>query len=100
MYLILLVLQFPERTTREKVLSIHLLSRFCYSNIAKAQDFFPEACMMNIHRGANQGKTSMSKGALVTKFTNLNSFLMVKQGNMSKIIMSSIYVNKTKNISR
>ena len=56
--------------------------------------------MMNIHRGANQGKTSMSKGALVTKFTNLNSFLMVKQGNMSKIIMSSIYVNKTKNISR
>ena len=54
--------------------------------------------MMNIHRGANQGKTSMSKGALVKKFTNLNSFLIVKQGNINKRIMSSIYINKTKNI--
>ena len=34
--------------------------------------------MMNIHRGANQGKTSMSEGELVKKLTNLNSFLMVK----------------------
>ena len=48
--------------------------------------------MMNIHRGANQGKTSMSKGALVKKFTNLNSFLIVKQGNINKRIMSSIYI--------
>ena len=54
--------------------------------------------MMNIHRGANQGKTSMSKVALVKKFTNLNSFLIVKQGNINKRIMSSIYINKTKNI--
>ena len=54
--------------------------------------------MMNIHRGANQGKTSMSKEALVKKFTNLNSFLIVKQGNINKRIMSSIYINKTKNI--
>ena len=54
--------------------------------------------MMNIHRGANQGKTSMSKGALVKKFTNLNSFLIVKQGNINKKIMLSIYINKTKNI--
>ena len=54
--------------------------------------------MMNIHRGANQSKTSMSKGALVKKFTNLNSFLIVKQGNINKRIMSSIYINKTKNI--
>ena len=54
--------------------------------------------MMSIHRGANQGKTSMSKGALVKKFTNLNSFLIVKQGNINKRIMSSIYINKTKNI--
>ena len=30
--------------------------------------------VINIHRGANQGKTSMSKGALVKKFTNLNFF--------------------------
>ena len=55
--------------------------------------------MMNIHRGANQGKTSMSKEALVKKFTNLNSFLIVKQGNINKRIMSSIYINETKNIS-
>ena len=55
--------------------------------------------MMNIHRGANQSKTSMSKGALVKKFTNLNSFLIVKQGNINKRIMSSIYINETKNIS-
>ena len=54
--------------------------------------------MMNIHRGANQGNTSMSKGTLVKKFTNLNSFLIVKQGNINKRIMSSIYINKTKNI--
>ena len=54
--------------------------------------------MMNINRGANQDKTSMSKGALVKKFTNLNSFLIVKQGNINKRIMSSIYINKTKNI--
>ena len=54
--------------------------------------------MTNIHRGANQSKTSMSKGALVKKFTNLNSFLIVKQGNINKRIMSSIYINKTKNI--
>ena len=54
--------------------------------------------MMNIHRGANQGKTSMSKVALVKKFTNLNSFLIVKQGNINKGIMSTIYINKTKNI--
>ena len=54
--------------------------------------------MMNIHRGANQGKTSMSKEALVKKFTNLNSFLIVKQGNINKKIMLSIYINKTKNI--
>ena len=54
--------------------------------------------MMNIHREANQSKTSMSKGALVKKFTNLNSFLIVKQGNINKRIMSSIYINKTKNI--
>ena len=40
--------------------------------------------MMNTHRGANQGKTSMSKGALVKKFTNLSSFLIVKQGNKQK----------------
>ena len=53
---------------------------------------------MNIHRGANQGKTSMSKEALVKKFTNLNSFLIVKQGNINKKIMLSIYINKTKNI--
>ena len=53
---------------------------------------------MNIHRGANQGKTSMSKGALVKKFTNLNSFQIVKQGNIKKRIMPSIYLNKTKNI--
>ena len=55
--------------------------------------------MMNINRGANQSKTSMSKGALVKKFTNLNSFLIVKQGNINKRIMSSIYINETKNIS-
>ena len=55
--------------------------------------------MMNTHRGANQSKTSMSKGALVKKFTNLSSFLIVKQGNTNKRIMSSIYINKTKNIS-
>ena len=54
--------------------------------------------MINIHRGANQGKTSMSKGALVKKFTNLIFFLIVKQGNINKRIMSSIYINKTKNI--
>ena len=54
--------------------------------------------MMNIHRGANQGKTSMSKGALVKKLTKRNSFLIVKQGNINKRIMSSIYINKTKNI--
>ena len=54
--------------------------------------------MMNIHRGANQGKTSMSREALIKKFTNLNSFLIVKQGNINKRIMSSIYINKTKNI--
>ena len=54
--------------------------------------------MMNIHRGANQGKTSMSKEALVKKFTNLNSFLILKQGNINKKIMLSIYINKTKNI--
>ena len=51
--------------------------------------------MMNIPRETNQDKTSMSKGPL-KKFTNLNSFLIVKQGN--KRIMSSIYINKTKNI--
>ena len=55
--------------------------------------------MMNIHRGANQGKTSMSREALIKKFTNLNSFLIVKQGNINKRIMSSIYINETKNIS-
>ena len=54
--------------------------------------------MMNINRGANQGKTSMSKGALVKKLTKRNSFLIVKQGNINKRIMSSIYINKTKNI--
>ena len=54
--------------------------------------------MMNIHRGANQGKTSMSREALIKKFTNLNSFLIVKQGNINKRIMLSIYINKTKNI--
>ena len=53
---------------------------------------------MNIHRGANQGKTSMSREALIKKFTNLNSFLIVKQGNINKRIMLSIYINKTKNI--
>ena len=40
--------------------------------------------MMNINRGANQGKTSMSKGALVKKLTKRNSFLIVKQGNKQK----------------
>ena len=54
--------------------------------------------MMNIHRGANQGKTSMSREALIKKFTNLNSFSIVKQGNINKRIMLSIYINKTKNI--
>ena len=54
--------------------------------------------MMNIHRGANQEKTSLSKGGLVKKFTNLNIFLVVKQGNINKRIMSSIYINKTKDI--
>ena len=54
--------------------------------------------MMNINRGANQGKTSMTKGALVKKLTKRNSFLIVKQGNINKRIMSSIYINKTKNI--
>ena len=54
--------------------------------------------VMNIHRGANQGKTSMSKRALVRKLTNLNSFLIIKQGNINKGIMSSVYINKTKNI--
>ena len=47
---------------------------------------------------SQSGKTSMSKGALVKKFTNLNSFLIIKQGNINKRIMSSIYINKTKNI--
>ena len=46
-------------------------------------------------RGANQG---MSKGALVKKFTVLNSFSIVKQGNINKRITSSIYINETKNI--
>ena len=48
-------------------------------------------------RGANQG---MSKGALVKKFTILNSFSIVKQGNINKRkrITSSIYINETKNI--
>ena len=55
--------------------------------------------MMNTHRGANLGKTSMSKGALVKKFTNLSSFLVVKQGSTNKRIMLIIYINKTKNIS-
>ena len=54
--------------------------------------------MMNIHKGVNQGKTSMSKGALVNKFTNPNSFLIVKQGNINKKIISTIYINKTENI--
>ena len=53
---------------------------------------------MNIHTGANQGKTSMTKGALVKKFTNLHFFLFVKQGNINKRIKSSIYINKTKNV--
>ena len=39
--------------------------------------------MMNIPREANQDKTSMSKGPL-KKFTNLNSFLIVKQGNIEE----------------
>ena len=54
--------------------------------------------MMNIDRGANQEKTSLSKGGLVKKFTNLNIFLVVKQGNINKRTMSSIYINKTKDI--
>ena len=54
--------------------------------------------VMNIHRGANQEKTSLSKGALVKKFTILNIFLIVKQGNINKRTMSSIYINKTKDI--
>ena len=75
MYLMLLVLQFPEWATREKVLSIHLLSRL--------GKFFCRGMHVsnNIHRGANQGKTSMPKGALVKKFTNLNSFRKHKQKN-------------------
>ena len=40
----------------------------------------------------------MSQGALVNKFTNSNSFLIVKQGNINKKIISTIYINKTKNI--
>ena len=58
---------------------------------------------MNIHRypGANQGKTSMSKGALAKKLLNLNYFyfLIKQQGNINERIMSSICINKTKNIS-
>ena len=55
--------------------------------------------MRNIPTGANQGKTTMSKRALVKKFTNLNSFLIIKQGNINRRIMSSIFINKTKNIN-
>ena len=40
----------------------------------------------------------MSKRALVRKFKNLNSSLIVKQGNINKIIMPSICISKTKNI--
>ena len=40
----------------------------------------------------------MSQGALVNKFTNSNSFLIVKQGNINKKIISTIYINKIKNI--
>ena len=54
--------------------------------------------MMNIDRGANQEKTSLSKGGLVKKFINLNIFLVVKQGNINKRTISSIYINKTKDI--
>ena len=40
----------------------------------------------------------MSKGVLVMKFKNLNSSLIVKQGNINEIIMPSICISKTKNI--
>ena len=40
----------------------------------------------------------MPIGALVRKFKNPNSSLIVKQGNINKIMMPSIYISKTKNI--
>ena len=40
----------------------------------------------------------MSKGVLVMKSKNLNSSLIVKQGNINEIIMPSICISKTKNI--
>ena len=97
------ILQFPHQATREKVLIIHLLS-LCVTKMLLKHKIFCRGMnfvknMTNTYRGANQGKTSMSKGALVKKFTNLNSFLIIKQGNINKRIMSSIYINKTKNIS-
>ena len=40
----------------------------------------------------------MPIGALVRKFKNLNSSLIVKQGNINEIIMPFICISKTKNI--